>query len=71
MTPGGSDRVTRADIEAKFGELQGDVESAGEAAKGVGIVVAGVVAVVVIGLVFMFGKRRGKRQTTTIEIRRV
>ncbi len=65
------DRITRADIEAKFGELQGDVESAGEAAKGMGIVVAGVVAVVVISVVFLLGKRRGKRQTTTIEIRRV
>jgi len=71
MSPGGPDRVTRADIEAKFGELQGDVESAGEAAKGMGMVVAGVVAVVVIGLVFMLGKRRGRRQTTTVEIRRV
>ncbi|MDQ6836809.1 MAG: hypothetical protein M3137_00335 [Actinomycetota bacterium] len=71
MSPGSSDRVSRADIEAKFGELQGDVESAGEAAKGMGMVIAGVVAVVVIGVVFMLGKRRGKRQTTTIEIRRV
>jgi len=72
MSPSSSsDRVTRADIEAKFGELQGDVESAGEAAKGMGIVIAGVVAVVVIGVVFMLGKRRGKRQNTTIEIRRV
>jgi hypothetical protein len=68
---GGSDRVTRADIEAKLGELQGDVESTGEAAKGMAMVVAGVVAVVVIGVVFMLGRRRGKRQTTTVEIRRV
>jgi len=65
------DRITRADIEAKFGELQGDVESAGETVKGMGMVIAGVVAVVVIGVVFMLGKRRGKRQTTTVEIRRV
>ncbi len=27
--------------------------------------------VVVVGLAFMLGKRRGKRQTTTVEIRRV
>ena len=65
------DRVTRADIEAKFGELQGDVETAGEAAKGVGMAVAGVAVVVVISLVFLLGKRRGKRKTTTVEIRRV
>ncbi|MGI8777392.1 MAG: hypothetical protein ACR2LJ_08405 [Acidimicrobiales bacterium] len=71
MSPSPSGRVTRDDIEAKFGELQGDVESAGDAAKGMGMVIAGVVAVVVIGVVFMLGKRRGKRQNTTIEIRRV
>lgn len=71
MSPSPSDRVTRADIEAKFGELQGDVEEAGEAAKGVGLVVAGVVAVAILGLVFVLGKRRGRKKTTTIEIRRV
>jgi hypothetical protein len=67
----GDERVTRADLEAKFGELQGDVEEAGEAAKGVGLVVAGVVAVAILGLVFVLGKRRGRKKTTTIEIRRV
>jgi hypothetical protein len=67
----GDGRVTRADLEAKFGELQGDVEEAGEAAKGVGLVVAGVVAVAILGLVFVLGKRRGRKKTTTIEIRRV
>ncbi|MGI9032202.1 MAG: hypothetical protein ACR2HY_00660 [Acidimicrobiales bacterium] len=64
-------RITRADIEAKLGELQGDVADAGEAAKGVGMVVAGVVAVALLGMVFLLGKRRGKKKTTTIEIRRV
>lgn len=69
MTP--DERITRADIEAKFAELQGDVESAGEAAKGMGIVVAAVVGVAVLGLVFLLGKRRGKKKTTIVEIRRV
>jgi len=69
VTP--DERITRADIEAKFAELQGDVESAGEAAKGMGIVVAAVVGVAVLGLVFLLGKRRGKKKTTIVEIRRV
>ena len=64
-------RVTRADIEAKARQLQGEVEEAGEAAKGPAVIVGVVAAVVVIGLAFWLGKRRGKRQTTTIEIRRV
>ena len=64
-------RVTRADIEAKARQLQGEVEQAGEAAKGPATLLAGVAVVVLIGVVFLLGKRRGKRQTTTIEIRRV
>lgn len=64
-------RVTRGDIEAKVRQLQGEVEEAGEQAKGPAMIIAGVAAVVFIGVVFLLGKRRGKRQTTTIEIRRV
>ena len=64
-------RVTRGDIEAKVRELQGEVEQAGESAKGPAMLIVGVAAVVLLGVVFLLGKRRGKRQTTTIEIRRV
>ncbi len=66
-----ADRVTRGDIEAKVRQLQGEVEQAGESAKGPAMIVAAVAAVVLLGVVFLLGKRRGKRQTTTIEIRRV
>lgn len=69
MSP--DDRIERSDIEAKLRQLQGEVETAGEAAKGPAMIVAGVVAVVVLGMVFLLGKRRGRRQTTTVEIRRV
>ena len=64
-------RVTRGDIEAKVRELQGEVEQAGESAKGPAVLIAVAAAVVLLGVVFLLGKRRGKRQTTTIEIRRV
>jgi len=69
MSP--DERIERSDIEAKLRQLQGEVDTAGEAAKGPAMIVAGVVAVVVLGLVFFLGKRRGRRQTTTVEIRRV
>ncbi len=64
-------RVTRGDIEAKVRALQVEVEQAGQSAKGPAMIIAGVAAVVLLGAVFLLGKRRGKRQTTTIEIRRV
>ena len=66
-----ADRVTRGDIEAKVRQLQGEVEQAGESAKGPAMIVAAAAVVVLLGVVFLLGKRRGKRQTTTIEIRRV
>ena len=69
MSP--DDRIERSDIEAKLRQLQGEVDTAGEAARGPAMIVAGVVAVVVLGMVFLFGKKRGRRQTTTVEIRRV
>lgn len=69
MSP--DDRIERSDIEAKLGQLRGEVDTAGEAAKGPAMIIVGVVAVVVLGVVFLLGKRRGKRQTTTVEIRRV
>ncbi len=64
-------KITRADVESKARQLQSELEHTGEAAKGPGLVVAGVVVVVLIGGAFLLGKRRGKKKTTTVEIRRV
>ncbi len=64
-------RVTREDIEAKVRQLQGEVEEVEEKARGPALVIAGVAAVALLTVVFLLGKRRGKRQTTTVEIRRV
>lgn len=65
------ERVTRGDIEAKVRQLRGEVEAAGETARGPALVVAGIAVVALVGLAFLLGKRRGRRKTTTIEIRRV
>ena len=50
-------RITRADIEAKFGELRGEVA--------VGVVVMTVVTA------YWFGKRKGKKRQMVLEIRRI
>jgi hypothetical protein len=64
-------RITRDDIEAKFREVQGDVEEVEEQARDyLGIaVVAGVSALVV--LAFVLGRRKGRRARTFVEIRRL
>ena len=64
-------RITRADIEGKLRDMRGEVEQTAEAAKApIMAIGAGVAAVVVIAA-FLMGKRRGRRKSTVVEIRRV
>jgi len=67
----GSTPVTRADIEHKLAEIRGIADDSTEVAQDAtktGLVVAGV-AVVVIA--FVLGKRRGRKKSTIVEIRRI
>lgn len=67
---GHDEKITRADIEDKFRELSGDVDDKAEAAKSTAIAVGAVVAAVVILGVFWFGRSRGRKKTTLVEVRR-
>jgi hypothetical protein len=62
--------ITREDIQAKFRELRGEVETRADTAKAslAPILVAAGVGVVV--LAFMMGKRRGRKKSAIVEIRR-
>lgn len=64
-------KITRADIETKLHEMRGDVEESAEAAKTPIMVIAGGVAVAIVIAAFLLGKRRGRRRSTVVEIRRV
>jgi hypothetical protein len=68
---GTNGKITRADIESKLHEMRGDVEESAEAAKTPIMAIAGGVAVAVVLLAFLLGKRRGRRKSTVVEIRRV
>lgn len=68
---GQGEKVSRADIEAKLRELRGEVDEIGESTRNY-VVIAGVVAAVaVVGLAYVFGKRKGRKKATVVEIRRV
>jgi hypothetical protein len=67
----GNGRVTRADIEAKFRELKGEVDDTTEKAKPIGLAVVAGAAVLVLGLVYVMGRRKGTKLATVVEIRRV
>ena len=70
-TGNGQSTVTRADIEAKLQEIRGvtdtTTEVAQDAAKPV-LVILGVAAVVVA---FLLGRRRGRKRSTIVEVRRI
>jgi MYXO-CTERM domain-containing protein len=63
--------VTRADLEAKLAEIRGvtdDTAEVAEDAAKTGLVVAAVGVVVVA---FLLGRRRGRKKSTIVEVRRV
>jgi hypothetical protein len=70
-TPGRSTPITRDDIEAKFREVQGEVETIESDARDyLGMAVAAV-AITVVVVAFWMGARRGRGRRTVVEIRRV
>jgi hypothetical protein len=64
-------RISRDDIESKLRELKGEVDETTEKAKPIGLAAAAVAAVLVVGVVYLLGKRRGTKLSTVVEIRRV
>jgi hypothetical protein len=67
----GNRPVTRADIERKLAQIRGVTEDTTEVAQDAtktGLVVAGVGVVVIA---FLLGKRRGRKKSTIVEIRRI
>ena len=64
-------RITRGDIEAKLRDMRGEVQETAEAVKTPILAIAGSVAAAVIVVAFLLGKRRGRRKSTVVEIRRV
>ncbi len=64
-------RITRAEIESKLREMKGEVTDTAEAAKVPLMAIAGGVVAVIVIAAFFLGKRRGRRKSTVVEIRRV
>lgn len=67
--PGG--RIEIRDIQAKLEDIRGDAEETTERAKPVAVIGAVAGAVVLVGIAFFLGRRRGRRKSTWVEIRRL
>lgn len=63
--------VTRATIEAKLREIRGEVETTTESARPYAVVAGIACAVVVVGVAYLLGRRKGRKRTTVVEVRRV
>ena len=63
--------VTRDDIESKLRQLRGEVTDVGNASKGYVIAAGVVLAAGLLAGAYLLGRRKGKRRTTVVEIRRV
>jgi hypothetical protein len=71
MTTAEAPRITRDDIETKLRQLKGEAEDVAGGQKTNGLIAAAVGAVVVIALAYFLGRRRGRKRSAVVEIRRL
>jgi hypothetical protein len=64
-------KISRDDLERSFLALQDGVNAKVEDKRSTVATVVGAVGVVLVIVVFLLGRRSGKRKTTYVEIRRV
>jgi len=64
-------RITRNDLERKFRTFQDDVQGRVDDKRSTLVTAAAIAGVVLVLVVFLLGKRSGKKKTTLVEIRRV
>lgn len=62
--------ITRDDIESKLRQLRGEVDDVGNASKGYVMAAGVVLAAGLLAGVYLLGRRRGKKRTTVVEVRR-
>ena len=66
-----SGKLSKNDIVGKFRELQGGVTEVASSKKDSMIQIAGVAGILLIIIVFLLGRRAGRKKTTFVEIRRI
>jgi MYXO-CTERM domain-containing protein len=67
----GHGTVTRSDIVAKLDEIRGVTDTSAASAQDAAKPVAMVAGVLVLVVAYLFGRRRGRKRRTFVEIRRV
>ena len=70
MSPS-AEPITPADIKAKLTEIDGTLQSAKETAAPIAVAVGAGAVLVVVTLAYLWGRRRGRKRQTVVEIRRI
>ena len=63
--------ISPNDLERKMRELQQEVTGVQQQATSYALAVGAVAIVAVVGVAYVLGRRRGKRRTTVVEVRRL
>jgi hypothetical protein len=63
--------ITRDDLQAAYAQVMGEGEATVRAAAPRGLAVGGAIALVIIALAFLAGRRRGRARSAVVEIRRL
>lgn len=65
------EKITRDDLERKFRSLQDGIRGKVDERRNTIVAVVGAIGFVVVVVVFLLGRKSGKKKTTLVEIRRV
>ncbi len=65
------ERISREDIEAKFRELTGEVSTEVANTRSQAVTVGLAVGVALVAVVFLIGRRAGRRRSAVVEVRRI
>lgn len=64
-------KITPADIESKFREIQGQVDTVSEDSKKQVVVGGTIFAIILLAIIYLMGQKSGKKKSTVLEIRRL
>ncbi len=64
-------KITPADLENKFRDIQGQVDTVAQDSKKKAAVAGSAVAVILLLIIYVMGRNAGKKKSTVLEIRRL
>ncbi|MEZ5343219.1 MAG: hypothetical protein R2706_17800 [Acidimicrobiales bacterium] len=64
-------KITPADIESKFREIQGQVDTVAEDSKKKVAIGGTILAIILLTIIYAMGQSSGKKKSTVLEIRRL